>query len=88
MVGATGFSGVVEFLTLTAPSEFPDFRLGIYDATTTPVGSFLVSGEGAFAPVSGEVRVLAVPEPAGAMALGVILLVGLWWLMNRRARTA
>jgi hypothetical protein len=91
LVGETGFGGIVEFLQLSAPSLFPDFIVGTYDAALTPDNHFkVINGVEAvtYLPVSGEIRVAAVPEFTGAMALGVIQLAGLWWLMNRRARTA
>jgi hypothetical protein len=86
--GEAGFGGIIQFLRLSAPSTFPDFAVGVYDATTVPNNLVdIVFNSGLlFTPVSGEIRVVAVPEPACVMVLGAIQFVGLWWMMNRRAR--
>jgi hypothetical protein len=36
LFGETGFGGVFQFLKLSAPSEFPDFTLGISVSTMRP----------------------------------------------------
>ena len=83
LYGETGFGGVFQFLNLSAPSAFPDFTVGIYDATTTPGNSLRIFSTSAitFTPVGGEIRVVAVPEPPTwllmLVALTTCMLLGL-----------
>jgi len=84
LFGETGFGAVIQFLTLSAPSMFPEFAVGIYDATTVPQNRLNINSlggndvpSGAFTPVSGEIRVAAVPEPPTwlLMVAGVAALI-------------
>ena len=83
LFGETGFGGVIQFLTLSAPSMFPEFTVGIYDASAVPQNSLCICDlggslpPGVFTPVSGEIRVAAVPEPPTwlLMVAGVAVLL-------------
>ena len=81
LFGETGFGGVYQLFYLSAPSAFPDFTVGIYDAIITPGNSLtIISTFGiTFTPVSGEIRVVAVPEPPTwlLMLAGVAALIAL-----------
>ena len=83
-----GGLGAVDFLTLSAPNLFPDFIVGTYDAAAlTPGYNFFTVNDcggpsgGCFStislPVSGEIRVAAVPEPPTwlMVAAGVAVLI-------------